>query len=52
MEDLRDQVNAAHRNLSGHLRGMEPYLERSDAPGEWTVREVLSHCSFSRASTP
>ena len=51
-EELRDQVNAAHRNLSGQLRGMEPHLERSDAPGEWTVREVLSHLLFQPGFNP
>src|SRR5207247_11138081 len=29
--------------LTRQLQGMEPYLERSDAPGEWTAREVLCH---------
>ena len=51
-EDLRDQVNAAHRNLSGQLREMEPHLERSDAPGEWTAREVLSHLLFQPGFNP
>ena len=46
VKELRDQVNAAHSNLSDQLTGMEPHLERSDAPGEWTAREVLSHLLF------
>jgi len=46
VKDLEINVNAAHGNLSGQLRGLEPHLERSDAPGEWTAREVLSHLLF------
>ncbi len=38
-----EQQTAAWANLTRQLAGMEPYLERSDAPGEWTTREVLSH---------
>ena len=40
---LRKRADAAWRNLTRQLAGMEPYMERSDAPGEWTTREVLSH---------
>jgi hypothetical protein len=40
---LRERADAAWKNLTRQLAGMEPYLERSDAPGEWTTREVLSH---------
>ncbi len=40
---LRERADAAWRNLTRQLAGMEPYMERSDAPGEWTTREVLSH---------
>ena len=25
---------------------MEPHLDKSDRPGEWTTREVLSHLLF------
>lgn len=31
---------------------MEPYLDRSDAPGEWTTREVLSHVLFDEGWHP
>ena len=27
----------------GQLRGMEPHLDKSGAPGEWTTRQVLCH---------
>src|SRR5262245_42345151 len=50
--DLRDQVDAAYGNLSAQLRGIDPHLERSDAPGEWTAREVLSHLLFQPGFNP
>jgi hypothetical protein len=52
VKDLESNVNAAHGNLSGQLRGLEPHLERSDAPGEWTAREVLSHLLFEPGFSP
>jgi hypothetical protein len=44
--DLRERTDVSWTNLSKQLQGMEPHLERSDKPGEWTVREVLSHLLF------
>jgi len=41
--ELEAKSDAAWKNLTAQVAGMEPYLERSDAPGEWTAREVLSH---------
>ena len=41
--ELKKKSEAASANLHRQLKGMEPYLERSDAPGEWTTREVLCH---------
>src|SRR5499426_4461284 len=41
--ELRKKADAAFADLTRQLQGMEPYLERADAPGEWTTREVLSH---------
>jgi hypothetical protein len=29
--------------LTKQLDGMDPYLDRSEAPGHWTAREVLAH---------
>ncbi|HEU5194456.1 MAG TPA: DinB family protein [Methylomirabilota bacterium] len=43
VRELEAKAEAAWTNLTAQLAGMEPYLERSDAPGEWTAREVLSH---------
>src|SRR5262249_12563787 len=34
------------------LQGMDEYLERADAPGEWTAREVLSHLLFEPGFDP
>jgi DinB superfamily len=44
--ELREKSESAAANLYRQLEGMEPYLERSDAPGEWTTREVLCHLLF------
>ncbi len=41
--ELRKKNDAAAENLWRQLQGMEPYLDRSDAPGEWTTRQVLCH---------
>jgi len=43
VRELEAKSDAAWTNLTAQLAGMEPYLERADAPGEWTAREVLSH---------
>jgi hypothetical protein len=43
---LRTKSEAAWKNLSGQLQGMEPHLERADAPGAWTTRQVLAHLLF------
>ena len=41
--ELKKKMDAAAENLSRQLQGMEPYLDKSDAPGEWTTRQVLCH---------
>ena len=41
--ELRNKSDAAWANLTRQLQGMEPYMERSDAPGQWTTRQVLAH---------
>lgn len=46
VRELEAKSDAAWKNLTAQLAGMESYLERSDAPGEWTAREVLSHLMF------
>ena len=46
LQQLRAKTDTAWANLSRQLQGMEPYLERADAPGEWTTRQVLSHLLF------
>ena len=51
--ELKRKSDAAWGNLSRQLQGMEPHIDRSDAPGEWTTREVLCHllleAGFARA---
>jgi hypothetical protein len=46
VQDLEARAEAAWKNLSAQLVGMGPYLERSDEPGEWTARQVLTHLLF------
>jgi len=41
--ELKKKSDAAAANLSKQLQGMEAYLDKSDAPGEWTTRQVLCH---------
>ena len=50
VDELRGRTDAAWAHLTGQLQGMEPHLERCDAPGEWTTREVLSHLLFQPGS--
>ena len=45
-DELKAKTDAAWTNLTRQLQGMEPHLERADAPGQWTTREVLSHLLF------
>jgi hypothetical protein len=42
-QELRKRMDAAWENLSRQLQGMDAHMDRTDAPGEWTTREVLSH---------
>ena len=51
-QDLRRRIDAASENLSRQLQGMDAYMERADAPGEWTTREVLSHLLFEPGFDP
>ena len=44
--ELRKKTDAAWTNLNRQLQGMEPHMDRSDAPGEWTTRQVLAHLLF------
>jgi hypothetical protein len=41
--ELRKKSDAAAANLARQLQDMDPYLDKSDAPGEWTTRQVLCH---------
>ena len=52
VKELRAKTDAAWANLTRQLHGMEPYMERADAPGEWTTREVLSHLMFVDGASP
>ena len=41
--ELKKKSDAAAANLSKQLQGMEPHMDKSDAAGEWTTRQVLCH---------
>lgn len=43
VNELKQKSDAAAANLARQLQDMEPHLDSSDAPGEWTTREVLCH---------
>src|SRR5215470_15845815 len=51
-QDLRRRIDVAFENLSRQLHGMDAHMERADAPGEWTTREVLSHLLFEPGFDP
>ena len=46
VNDLRARSDKAWAQLRAQLQGMEPHLDKSDAPGQWTTREVLCHMLF------
>src|SRR5262245_17039721 len=52
VSELRKKADAAWDNLNRQLQGMEPYMDRADAPGQWTTRQVLSHLLFERGWDP
>lgn len=52
LTELRTKGDAAWANLTRQLQGMEPHMGRSDSPGEWTTREVLSHLLFEPGADP
>jgi len=43
VSELKKKSDAAAANLARQLQDMEPNLDKSDAPGEWTTRQVLCH---------
>ena len=52
VNELRTRSDAASANLERQLRGMEGHLERAEAPGQWTAREVLCHLLFAPGFEP
>ena len=50
--ELRARSDKAWAALRAQLHGMEPYLDRSDAAGQWTTREVLCHLLFEHGWKP
>lgn len=52
MTELQRKNDTAWDALGRTLEGMEAHLERTDAPGEWTARQVLCHLLFEPGSRP
>ena len=52
VKELQRKNDAAWEAIGRTLEGMEAHLERADAPGEWTTREVLCHLLFEPGSKP
>jgi hypothetical protein len=52
VNDLKKKSDAVAANLARQLEGMEPHLDKSDAPGEWTTRQVLCHLLLEPDATP
>ena len=50
--ELKKKSDAAAANLARQLQDMEPHLDSSDAPGEWTTRQVLCHLLLDPDSKP
>jgi len=50
--ELKKKSEGAAANLSKQLQGMELHLDKSDAPGEWTTRQVLCHLLADPDSKP
>src|SRR6266508_3326639 len=46
VKELQSKNDAAWEALRRVLVDMEAHLERADAPGEWTARQVLCHLLF------
>ncbi len=46
VNELKKKTDATWTHLTRQLEGMESHLERADAPGEWTTRQVLCHLLF------
>jgi hypothetical protein len=38
VDELKKKSDTAAANLARQLQDMDPYLDKSDAPGEWTTR--------------
>jgi hypothetical protein len=50
--ELRKAAEAASDRLNRQLQDMEPYMDRTAAPGEWTPRQVLCHLLLDPAVNP
>ena len=46
VNELRARTDKAWAHLKAQLQGIEQHLDKGDAPGQWTAREVLCHLLF------
>ena len=52
VNELKKKSDDAAANLWRQLQGMEPNLDKSDAAGEWTTRQVLCHLLVDQGEKP
>ena len=52
VNELKKKSDDAAANLGRQLQGMEPNLDKSDAAGEWTTRQVLCHLLGDQGEKP
>ncbi len=52
VNELRKKSAAAWERIGRQLAGMDAHLERTDAPVQWTAREVLCHLLFEPGFRP
>ena len=52
VRELQRRNDVVREGLGETLEGMEACLELTDAPGEWTAREVLCHLLFEPGAGP
>lgn len=52
VDELKAKSEAALGRLTRQLQGMEASMDRAEAPGQWTTREVLAHLLGEPGSDP
>jgi hypothetical protein len=52
VDGLRVKCDDAWEKIGRQLTGMDAHIDRSDAPGEWTARQVLAHLLLAPGGRP